>query len=92
MSGGTQIEHELALLDLEERQLLIERKKIELDRKRLEFKRRLQAITTQNPVDLTVDIISCEVKQRHGQVADEGTYSPELYVQQLLILEQEKVL
>ncbi|KIW49547.1 hypothetical protein, variant [Exophiala xenobiotica] len=35
MSGGTQIEHALALLDLEERQLLIERKKIELDRKRL---------------------------------------------------------
>ena len=80
MSERTQIENELELLELEERQLLIERKRVEL-------KQRLKAITTQNPVDLTIDVISCEVKQRHEQHAEEGTYFLESCVRQLLILE-----
>jgi hypothetical protein len=79
MSERTQIENELELLELEERQLLIERKRVEL-------KQRLKAITTQDYVGLTIAGISPEVHQEQKQVTDEGMYSPEFCVQHLLIL------
>ncbi|KAK5418081.1 hypothetical protein LTR06_001830 [Exophiala xenobiotica] len=65
MNERTQIENELELLELEERQLLIERKKVEL-------KQRLKAITTPDSVDLTIAGISPEVHQEQKQVSDEA--------------------
>ncbi|KAK5226916.1 hypothetical protein LTR96_003879 [Exophiala xenobiotica] len=65
MNERTQIENELELLELEERQLLIERKKVEL-------KQRLKAITTPDSVDLTIAGISPEVHKEQKQVSDEA--------------------
>jgi len=84
MNERTQIENELELLELEERQLLIERKKVEL-------KQRLKAITTQDSVDLAIAKISPEIQQEQKQVSDEGMYSPEFCVQHPLIFEQRTV-
>ncbi|KAK5452175.1 hypothetical protein LTS15_007239 [Exophiala xenobiotica] len=73
MNERTQIENELELLELEERQLLIEERQLLIDRKRVELKQRLQAITTQDSVGLTIAGISPEIHQEPKQVADEAT-------------------
>ncbi|KAK7885256.1 hypothetical protein LTR67_010434 [Exophiala xenobiotica] len=75
MSERTRIENELELLELEERQLLIERKRVEL-------KQRLKAITTPDSVDLTIAGISPEVHQEQKQVADEANGAVAAVVEQ----------